>query len=64
MGVSNLFLDTDELMLQKLTLLLLLLSSLGGGSSATGGGTTGGSGRASGADVGQELLDVLALKSL
>lgn len=46
------------------TFFLLLLSggSLGGGSSATG--SSSGGGRASGADVGQELLDVLALESL
>ena len=46
-----------------LTLLLLLLSSsLSGGLSGTTGG--GGSGGTSGANVGQELLDGLALESL
>lgn len=46
-----------------LTLLLLLLSSsLSGGLSGTTGG--GGSGGTSRANVGQELLDVLALESL
>lgn len=47
------------------TLFLLLLLSLLGGSSTSCGATRGGSsGTATGADVGQELLDVLALKSL
>lgn len=41
-----------------LLLLLLLRSGLGGGGTTSSGGST------SGADVGQELLDVLALESL
>lgn len=48
----------------QLTLLLLLLNGLSG---TTSGGTTGSRGSGSGAsraDVGQELLDILALKSL
>lgn len=46
--------------------LLLLSSSLGGGSGTTGSSTANGSGGSTtaGADVGQEVLDVLALKSL
>lgn len=44
--------------------LLLLTSSFGGGLSGTTGGGTGGSSRATRANVGQELLDVLALESL
>ena len=49
---------------QRLTLLLLLLLLLGGGGLASGGGSAGGGSRATGADVGQELLDVLALEGL
>ena len=46
------------------TLFLLLLS--GGSLSGSSGSTTGGGGNSgtSGADVGQKVLDVLALKSL
>jgi hypothetical protein len=48
------------------TFFLLLLSSSLGGSGSTGSSTANGSGGSStaGADVGQEVLDVLALKSL
>jgi hypothetical protein len=49
--------------LSMLTLFLLLLLLLSSGGSTTGSGG-GSGGRASGADVGQELLDVLALESL
>lgn len=49
-------------MFRTFFLLLLSGSSLSGGSSTTG--SSSGGGRASGADVGQELLDVLALESL
>jgi hypothetical protein len=46
-----------------LTLFLLLLLLLSGGGSTTGGSGASGGG-ASGTDVGQEILDVLALESL
>jgi hypothetical protein len=48
----------------KLTLLLLLSGGLSGGSSTTGGSGASGSGGASRANVGEEVLDVLALESL
>lgn len=44
--------------------LLLLSGGLSGGSSATSSGSSAGGGGTTGADVGQEILDVLALKSL
>lgn len=45
-----------------LDLVLLLLLSGSGGTTGGGGGTSGGG--TSGADVGQELLDVLTLEGL
>ena len=57
--------NVDKYDLAKLTLLLLLSGSLGGsGSTAGGSGASAGDGRASGANVGQEVLDILALESL
>lgn len=44
--------------------LLLLLGLLGSGSTASGGTGSGGSSAATRADVGQQVLDLLALKSL
>lgn len=45
-------------------LLSLLLGLLGGGTASSGSSASGGGGTATGADVGQEVLDILAVKSL
>lgn len=49
---------------RTLLLLLLLSGRIGGGGGTTSGGSAGGSSSAAGADVDQEVLDVLALESL
>ena len=49
---------------QKLTLNLLLGLGLGGGVTSSGATSRGSGSGASGADVGQELLDVLTLEGL